>query len=61
MTQQEFLKDIKEKTGLTWDAMAAKVGLNPRTFKTYRMPETSKDYTQMPPVVKIALQTLVNV
>jgi len=61
MTQQEYLKDIKEKTGLTWDEIASKVGIKPRTFKTYRMPESSNDYTPMPPVVKIALQTLINI
>lgn len=58
MTQQEFLKDLKEKTGLTWDAIAAASGVSARALKTYRMPESSKDYRPMPNVAKVALTSI---
>lgn len=58
MTQQEFLKDLKEKTELTWDAIAAASGVNARALKTYRMPESSKDYRPMPNVAKVALTSI---
>ncbi|PPC84605.1 MAG: hypothetical protein CTY38_00740 [Methylotenera sp.] len=58
MTQQEFLKDLKENTGLTWDAIAAASGVHARALKTYRMPESSKDYRPMPNVAKVALTSL---
>lgn len=48
-TQQEWLQAAKDELqaaypGMTWDQFADKVGIAPRAFKTYRMPESSEDY-----------------
>lgn len=58
MTQQEFLIEVKTKTGLKWDELAEKSGIHKRALKTYRMPESSKDYRPMPSVAKSAIEAL---
>jgi len=46
--QQDFLRAAKDQLGVTWDELATASGINPRAMKTYRMPETSKDYRVLP-------------
>lgn len=63
-TQQEFLKTAKiamrqKYPGLTWDEFAEMAGIEPRAFKTYRMPETSRDYRTMPRLAVRAVEDLV--
>jgi hypothetical protein len=41
---------------LTWDGFAELVGIDPRAFKTYRMPPNSADYRKMPPLAEAAIQ-----
>ncbi|KVV40982.1 hypothetical protein WT83_27815 [Burkholderia territorii] len=57
--QQDFLKAVKEQLGLTWDELATASGINPRALKTYRMPETSKDFRPLPDLARAALAQLV--
>lgn len=57
-SQQEYLRDAKAKLGLEWDAFAEQAGIKPRAFKTYRMPETSKDYRPMPALARRAVDRL---
>lgn len=62
-TQKNFLVAIKKtleaRAGrLTWDALAKLAGIEPRALKTYRMPESSADYRQMPTVARQALEAL---
>jgi len=54
-TQQDFLRNAKDETGLDWDALAALAGIHPRAFKTYRMPDTSRDFRFMNGLAKNAL------
>ncbi|MDA0152358.1 hypothetical protein OH460_08590 [Vibrio sp. Makdt] len=58
MTQKEFLNNAKAKLGVTWDELAKQSGIKPRAFKTYRMPEDSKDYRTMPDLAKSAIERL---
>ena len=63
-TQQEYLQaakaDLAKKhPGITWDEFAALCGIEPRAFKTYRMPETSKDYRAMSKLVRDAVDRAV--
>lgn len=60
MTQKEYLNDAKEKLGVTWDELALRSNIKPRALKTYRMPETSKDYRTMPHLAKDAIERLLN-
>lgn len=65
-TQKDQISQIKKALEarfgkkLTWDALAELAGIEPRTFKTYRMPESSADYRQMPALAKQALERLLN-
>lgn len=43
---------------LTWDGFAKLAGIDPRAFKTYRMPEGSVDYRVMPSLARSAIETL---
>ncbi|KXB29293.1 hypothetical protein AT959_15075 [Dechloromonas denitrificans] len=63
--QKQFLSDIKAaietRSGkLTWDEFATLAGVEPRTLKTYRMPTESKNYRQMPSVVRQAFEDLLS-
>lgn len=57
-TQQEYLRSAKAVLGLEWDAFAEMAGINPRAFKTYRMPNTSKDFRTLPPLARSAIDRL---
>jgi len=58
MTQKEYLNSVKAKLGVTWDELADRTNINPRALKTYRMPETSKDYRKIPTLAKDAIDRL---
>ncbi len=58
LKQQEFLKAAKDELGFTWDELAAQAGINARALKTYRMPDTSKDFRHMPDLARAALSRL---
>jgi len=45
--------------GLTWDVFAELAGIEPRAFKSYRMPEDSKDFRTMPPHARAAIEALI--
>lgn len=47
----EFLKACKAELDVTWDEFAALCELEPRAFKTYRMPAGSKNRRGMPKLV----------
>ena len=59
-TQQEFLKSAKDALGVTWDELAESSGINPRALKTYRMPDTSKDYRPLPALARAAVDRLMS-
>lgn len=44
--------------GVTWDGFAKLAGIDPRAFKTYRMPEESSDYRAMPTLARSAVEKL---
>lgn len=52
-TQQQYLNTAKAELAsligekVTWDSFAVMCGIEPRAFKTYRMPEDSGDYRAM--------------
>lgn len=61
--QKEYLSGIKQvletRFGrLTWDQFAVRAGIEPRTLKTYRMPESSADYRAMPQLARQAIEAL---
>lgn len=58
--QQSFLKAAKEQLGLTWDGLAEASGINARALKTYRMPETSKDFRPLPDLARAAIVRLLD-
>ena len=45
-------------TSLTWDGFAKLAGIDPRAFKTYRMPDGSVDYRVMPSLARSAIEAL---
>jgi len=61
-TQQEYLnlakKELVDMSGekVTWDQFAVMCGIESRAFKTYRMPEGSKDYRAMQKLVRDAVE-----
>lgn len=57
-SQQDYLKAAKEALGLEWDEFAAKAGIKPRAFKTYRMPDSSKDHRTLPDLARSAINRL---
>ena len=57
-TQQEFLKAGKAELGVTWNEFAELAGIESRAFKTYRMPNESKDHRKMK---KFVLEAVVQV
>lgn len=58
VNQQDFLKAAKDRLAMTWDELAAASGINPRALKTYRMPETSKDFRPLPDLARAAVSRL---
>ncbi|MGF6440271.1 hypothetical protein QF002_001080 [Paraburkholderia youngii] len=57
-SQQDFLKAAKDQLGVTWDELAKASGINPRALKTYRMPDTSKDFRPLPELARAAVSRL---
>ena len=57
-SQEDYLKTAKRELGLTWDELAAQVGIHPRALKTYRMPVTSKDHRALPSLAKRSIDQL---
>lgn len=63
-SQQDYLRDVKQELRavypkLTWDQFADLVGIEPRAFKTYRMPESSEDYRAMDKFKRKAVEDFV--
>jgi hypothetical protein len=55
--QQTFLSTCKNELGVTWDEFAALAGVEPRAFKSYRMPRTSTaNYRPMNKLVRAAIE-----
>lgn len=59
-SQQEFLREAKATTGLTWDALAVQAGIEPRALKNYRMPDGSQNHRGMPKLARRALEQLLS-
>lgn len=47
LSQKDILLEIKELLGGTWDDVAEATKIDPRTLKSYRLPEESKGYREM--------------
>lgn len=47
-------------SGLTWDNFAKLINVDPRAFKTYRMPEESENYRTMPVAIKKTITDLLS-
>lgn len=53
-------RHLSERHGrLTWDEFADLAGIAPRAMKSYRMPEVSADYRQMPDLARREIERLV--
>lgn len=64
-TQKAYLTTVKkaleERYGrLTWDELATRAGIEARTLKAYRMPESSADYRPMPTLARQAIDALMS-
>lgn len=46
-SQRNKLHRLKESLGLTWDELADKFDMKPRTFANYRYPSTSPEFRQL--------------
>lgn len=57
-SQQEYLKAAKETLGFEWDQFAKAVDVEPRAFKTYRMPDGSKNRRGLPAWVRKEIDKL---
>lgn len=57
-TQQDYLKAAKATLGVGWDDFATMAGIKPRAFKTYRMPDSSKDHRTLPDLARSAIDRL---
>jgi hypothetical protein len=62
--QKSFLSAAKaalshDAKRLTWEQFAARVGVEPRALKTYRMPAESSDYRTMPKLLVEKIEALV--
>lgn len=62
--QKAFLASAKRALSadgvkLTWDQFAARVGVEPRAMKTYRMPVGSRDFRTMPKLAIEKIESLV--
>jgi hypothetical protein len=63
-SQKKFLQEAKRRLraatpGLTWDDLAKLALIEPRALKTYRMPEGSPDYREMPRLVWSKIEDLI--
>lgn len=65
-TQQTYLKEAKAELEfllgyeVTWDSFAELCSIKSRAFKTYRMPDDSKDYRGMSDLAKKAVDDLLS-
>lgn len=64
-SQKAWLTAVKKSLSrqfpaITWDDFARLAGIDPRAFKTYRMPEDSSDYRVMPALARAAVENLLN-
>lgn len=57
-SQQDYLKAAKATLGIEWDAFAELAGIKPRAFKTYRMPDSSKNHRGLPDLARRAIDRL---
>ena len=57
-SQQDYLRAAKAALGLEWDDFATLAGIKPRAFKTYRMPDDSKDHRPLPTLARAAIDRL---
>lgn len=57
-SQQDFLRQAKEKLNCTWDGLAELSGIHPRALKTYRMPDESDNFRPINPLAKAAIERL---
>lgn len=57
-SQQDYLKAAKATLGVEWDEFAEMAGIKPRAFKTYRMPDSSKDHRALPDLARRAIDVL---
>lgn len=57
-SQQEYLREAKATLGVEWDTFAEMVGVKPRAFKTYRMPDSSKDNRSLPDLARRVIDGL---
>ena len=55
-TQQEYLRAIKEESGLDWDTFAVRAGIAPRALKAYRLPESSQGHRTLPDLARAAIE-----
>lgn len=60
MSQQEYLRSAKATLGVSWDGLARLAGINPRALKTYRLPDTSRDFRHLPSLARQAIDALVS-
>lgn len=59
-SQQAFLQEAKEALDVTWDTLAVKAGIVPRTLKKYRLPDDSSNHRAMPSLARDAIQRLLD-
>ena len=59
-SQQDYLKTAKAILEVEWDTFAEMAGIKPRAFKTYRMPNTSKDHRTLPNLARNAIDRLLD-
>ena len=59
-SQQDYLKAAKATLGVEWDTFSEMAGIKPRAFKTYRMPDGSKDHRALPSLARAAIDRLLS-
>jgi hypothetical protein len=60
LNQQDFLQAAKVRLGLTWDALAAQAGIEPRALKNYRMPDGSQNHRSMPKLARRVIEQVLS-
>lgn len=59
LSQQDYLRAVKEELGMLWDELAVLAGISPRALKTYRLPDGSADHRGMPNLARRSIDQLV--
>lgn len=54
------MQAAKATLGVDWNTFATLAGIKPRAFKTYRMPDTSKDHRALPDLARRAIDGLLS-